>query len=168
MMAIYCFDYVMSTSLNSVTSYLVPNHNSGHKRSSFHTSCVPYSKKSSTLSRIFLLFVIFFCPQIVLSQDIVYIDYVEAFNDEDSVGISLPMKNKTERSKSSSAISFSIEHEENVADSIVKCLEVVTDIWKSCLNINTNYKIRLELTWEDLPNDEDIRTKVTYVSDSLH
>lgn len=158
----------MSTMFDCVITNPVPNPNliSVHKRSII---CASYArKKTFILNKTLLLLFILFCPQNALSQDVVYIDYVEAFNDCDSVGISLPIKNKTERAKSSSSLSFVIEHDENVADSVVKCLEVATDIWRSCIKSNTNYKIRLKLTWEDLPEDEDIRIKVAYVPDSLY
>lgn len=106
-------------------------------------------------------------PQTVSSQEVVYVDYVESFNAiRDTNAVSLPILNKENRLKSNSCISFKIEHEKSVPDSVVKCLEVATDIWRSCLNINSDYDIKLQLAWEDLPDGEDVRTKVSYLKNS--
>ncbi len=115
----------------------------------------------------FILFIIVsLYSQIASSQETVYVDYVESFNvTHDTSAVSLPILNKRNRLKSNSCISFKIEHENNVPDSVVKCLEAATDIWRSSLNINSNYGIKLRLVWEDLPNDEDVKTKVLYFKD---
>lgn len=104
--------------------------------------------------------------QKISAQETVCIDFIESFNNiSSSDSISLPLVKKINRLKSTSAISFKINHDNSVPDSVVKCLEVSTDIWRSCLNINSNHAINLQLTWEDLSNDEDVKVSVTYVKD---
>ena len=115
-------------------------------------------------SLLFILVSLF--PIQVRSQELVYIDYIESFKTApDTNAVSLPIVKKENRLKSNSCITFRIEHEQ-VPDSVVKCLEVAADIWRSCLNINSNKSIRLQLKWEDLPYDEDVIIKVTYVKNN--
>ncbi len=117
---------------------------------------------------ILLLLCLFILPQNVLSQERFYIDYIDSFTESSSSGgFSLPIIDKAKRLKSKSAISFQIEHDANVPDSVVKCMEVASDIWRSCLNMNTNYKVRLEVVWDDLPEDQDVKVSVAYLHDPL-
>ncbi len=103
------------------------------------------------------------CPQKALSQERFYIDYYESFNEApSSSGVSFPVLNKANRLKSNSAISFKILHDESVPDSVVRCLEVSADIWRSCLNMNSNHTIRLQLNWEELPDGSDVKITVQY------
>lgn len=121
----------------------------------FHTACI------------ILLILFGISPQIVYSQNVVYVDYVESFNEmHDTNMVSLPIINKKNRLKSNSCISFKIEPDSNVPDSVVKCLEVATDIWRSCLNTNSSHIIKLQLLWGDLSAGEDIKTKVSYFKDA--
>ncbi len=132
-----------------------------------HINYSSMKKRSCTVLRHpvgFILFIIVsIYPQIVSSQEAVYVDYVESFNAiDDTNAVSLPILSKGKRLKANSCISFKLEYENSVPDSVVKCLEVATDIWRSCLNINSNYAIRLQLAWENLPNGEDVKIKVLY------
>lgn len=115
-----------------------------------------------------ILFCAFVCPHSVFAQEKQYIDFVETFNNSISYDeMSLPVVNKKDRLRNNSSISFKLEYASNVPDSVVKCLEVASDIWRSCLNMNSNYQIRLELLWEELPADEDVKISVAYFPDSL-
>lgn len=105
--------------------------------------------------------------QYIFSQEKIYIDYVDKFDVSDSVQVSLPILNKANRLKSNSAISFKIEHDENVPDSVVKSLKVASDVWRSCLKINSAYQIKLKLVWQELADDEDVRISVAYVPDAI-
>lgn len=114
-----------------------------------------------------LLILVSIFPQIVSSQEKIYINYAESFNVANTTNtVSLPILSKENRLKSNSCISFKLKYENSVPDSVVKCLEVATDVWRSCLNINSNYTIRLQLEWNDLPNDEDVKVKVLYIKDN--
>ena len=105
-------------------------------------------------------------PQKVYTQEAVYVDYIESLNSiPDTNFVSLPILKKEFRLKSNSCISFKIISEANVPDSVTKCLEVAADIWRSCLNLKSNNSINLQLKWEDLPNDEDIKITVAYFYD---
>ena len=105
-------------------------------------------------------------PQKVYTQETVYVDYIESLNSiPDTNFVSLPILKKEFRLKSNSCISFKIISEANVPDSVTKCLEVAADIWRSCLNLKSNNSIKLQLKWEDLPNDEDIKISVAYFLD---
>ncbi len=105
-------------------------------------------------------------PQKAFPQEMIYVDFIESFNEIPSTNnTSLPIINKSNRLKSTFSISFKIEHDNNVPDSVVKCLAVSSDIWRSCLNMNSNHAINLQLAWEDLPHDEDVKISVLYVKD---
>lgn len=114
-----------------------------------------------------LLILVSIYPQKMYSQEVVYVDYVESFNStRDTNSVSLPILKKEYRLKSNSCISFKIEHENNVPDSVVKCLKVAADIWRSCLNVKSENKINLQLKWEDLPTDEDVKISVLYIKNN--
>lgn len=118
-------------------------------------------KNQMILFAFFLLALVY--PQETQSQTLVTIDYVEHFQ-ENGTGImsSQPILSKTARINNKTAISFDISYDENIPDSVSKCLEVATDIWRNCLNINSDYKIRIKAVWDDLPEEEDVKTTVSY------
>ena len=95
-------------------------------------------KNQMILFAFFLLALVY--PQETQSQTLVTIDYVEHFQ-ENGTGImsSQPILSKTARINNKTAISFDISYDENIPDSVSKCLEVATDIWRNCLNINSDY-----------------------------
>lgn len=138
-----------------------------------NTDDVRYSPKYGQHNTSFhiVIFVMFLCTFVcslnIHSQERLYIDFVEKYNESASqTDVSLPLSHKANRLRHDYAISFQIEHDGSVPDSIVRCLEVSADIWRSCLNINTNYKIRLQLFWESLPENEDVRISVAYANDT--
>ena len=118
-------------------------------------------KNQMILFAFFLLVLVY--PQETQSQTLVTIDYVEHFQ-ENGAGImsSQSILSKTARINNKTDISFDISYDENIPDSVSKCLEVATDIWRNCLNINSDYKIRIKAVWDDLPEEEDVKTTVSY------
>lgn len=97
------------------------------------------------------------------SQKREYVTYTESFTmDAEMKGITASIQPKTARLNSQSVVNFKIQAEEDVPDSVKKCLEVATDIWRSCLDNNSNYGIRLQLKWESLTDDADTKIDVCY------
>lgn len=126
------------------------------------SSFIMRTHQSGSLMALVVL-ALFINGQAVVAQGITTVEYVECFNESDAAGgITLPIVKKSERLKSNSAISFQIASEENVPDSVVKCLNVAADIWRSCLNISAESNIRLTLRWAELKDNEDIKTTVYY------
>lgn len=119
---------------------------------------------NSIMKKIIVLFLLsLFYSQVLLSQEIVTVDYVEHFekNGVDSIS-SKPILSKVARINNKTAISFDISYDDNIPDSVSKCLQVATDIWRNCLNINSDYKIRIKAVWDELPEEEDVITTVCY------
>ena len=98
-----------------------------------HTCCSPiYSASWLFVGFILSFFMGILFPQDVFSQEAVYVDYVESFNPAcDTNSVSLPILNKERRLKSSSCLSFNIKYNNDVPDSVVKCLIVASDVWRS-------------------------------------
>ena len=118
-------------------------------------------KNQKTIIVLFLLAL--FDSQVMLSQEIVTVDYVEHFQENavDTIS-SKPILSKVARINNKTATSFVISYDDNIPDSVSKCLQVATDIWRNCLNINSDYKIRIKAVWDELPEEEDVKTTVSY------
>lgn len=137
-----------------------PSHGSLHGRSLLSKDKLP---SPHIVGFLFFLWA-FFYPMEVASQETIAIEHIESFSEtSEPNGMSLPIAKKEDRLKSGSRLTFQILYDENVPDTVVKCLQVAADIWRSCLNINANHAITLQLAWEDLPNNEDIKNNVQYV-----
>ena len=118
--------------------------------------------KQLILFAIFLLTLL--CTQEMQSQTIVTLDYIDCFQaNVDSVASSKPILSKKVRSSNKTALSFVLNYDESIPDSISKSLEVATDIWRNSLNTNSDYKIRISLVLGDLPDGVDVKTSVSYV-----
>ena len=129
-----------------------------------HTCCSSiYSASWLFVGFILSFFMGILCPQDVFSQEAVYVDYVESFNPAcDTNSVSLPILNKERRLKSSSCLTFNIKYNNDVPDSVVKCLIVASDVWRSCLNVKSDYPVNLQLKWDSLPCNEDVKISVLY------
>ena len=113
-----------------------------------------YMNKQLILFAIFLLTLL--CTQEMQSQTIVTLDYIDCFQaNVDSVASSKPILSKKVRSSNKTALSFVLNYDESIPDSISKSLEVATDIWRNSLNTNSDYKIRISLVLGDLPDGVD-------------
>lgn len=125
-------------------------------------------KKTMCMTKKLILFAIFLltllCAQELQSQTIVTLDYMDCFQaNADSVASSRPILPKTVRSSNKTALSFVLNYDESIPDSISKSLEVATDIWRNSLNTNSDYKIKINLKLGNLPDGVDVKTSVHYV-----
>lgn len=114
---------------------------------SLHGSSLLSIQKLPSLHIVGFLFFLwaFLYPKEVASQEIIAIEHIESFSEtSEPNGISLPIAKKEDRLKSGSRLTFQILYDENVPDTVVKCLQVAADIWRSCLNINAKHAITLQ------------------------
>lgn len=93
---------------------------------SFMTTGFVLSLNGSTIYRTVkyhLLVVLFALCQNVFSQEITYVDFIETFDTTQVTSSegSTSIIRKENRIKSNSSVSFAIEHDANVPDSILKC-----------------------------------------------
>lgn len=118
------------------------------------------------LTSTFMLFLLVLLHSFeVHSQTILTIDYIDHFQqNESNIAFSKQILPKLLRSNDYNSIPFNISFGENVPDSVSKSVEVAVDIWRSCLNMNSDYEIRIDVEWTGLPDDVDVKTSVSYSS----